>query len=180
MALLALGLHRLDALVANKRFDIRTYQSTAPGVYAPIASLRFRAAFSDQANACRTTACAVGHGPIFGIHMELDLTRKYYGWDDYMHGVFCAPASASDSWRTWCFGAFWSYHPGQETRAAAAKRIAWILLEKPRLEPYQYIEYVCLPTFKNWEPDWKAIETMIPEEKLEGIAWIGNIERESC
>lgn len=172
LALLALGLHRLDALVANKRFDIRTYQSTAPGVYAPIASLRFRAAFSDQANACRTTACAVGHGPIFGIHMELDLTRKYYGWDDYMHGVFCAPASASDSWRTWCFGAFWSYHTGQETRAAAAKRIAWILLEKPRLEPYQYIEYVCLPTFKDWEPDWKAIETMIPDEKLEGIAWL--------
>ena len=172
MALLALGLHRLDALVANRSFDMRTYQSTEPVIYAPIASLRFKAAFSGRANACRTTACAVGHGPVFGIHMELDLAKKSYGWADYMYGAFCAPESAFESWRSWCFDAVWSLHPGQETRAAAAKRIAWILLEKSGLEESHFITWSSLPTFKNWEPDWEAIEAMTPEEKLEGIAWL--------
>jgi len=70
----------------------------------------------------------------------------------------------------------------QWSRGAAASRIAWSLTDcdynKAGCHPFDYVKWESRSEFETWEPDWTAIEAMIPAEKLEGIAWIDNIGKE--
>ncbi len=135
------------------------------GYYAPRFEEPMR---KHHGNECGTTACAVGHGPLFGI-----TPVDGEDWEDYAIRLF---ETAPKSWvYRWCFHGYWATVEGMRSREAAAKRIAWILKMKDTCGPSSYASWRGRADFEAWEPDWEEIEKMIPAEKLKGIEWIDTL-----
>lgn len=196
LALLALGLHRLDLKLGSEGFnicyflsDINEGRRAHRSAYDPRLSYRLRTSLEYYPdNPCGTTACAVGHGPLFGIG-EVDALRDPgIGWTAYIDTQFPELISRAAAWM---FAGVWGAMDveleiagasQQWSRGAAASRIAWSLTSanynNAGCIPADYVKWNRRAEFESWEPDWDAIKAMIPEEKLEGIAWIDNIGKE--
>lgn len=204
LALLALGLHRLSERVGDLNFNMLRFLGKTAN--APLegggAELKCELQHSDQErHECGTTACAVGHGPSFGIRpilLEIDRDSWIYtrrvdpDWGFYTERAFL-PVCTTGCY-SWMFDASWGRseifdhrYLGEErtstlaSRAHAAKRIAWCLKfsgDAARLcGPLSYHSWRYLREFQEFEPDWEEIEKMIPAKALEGIAWIDRIQK---
>lgn len=106
LAKLALGLH---ALPTNyDQFSMSDF------CYNYVIGFTFRPNEAREAlHGCQTCACALGHGPSFGILPDLHDTWESYGakFIPYTEGGWL-----------WCFGDAWENDPRE-----AAKRIAFLL-----------------------------------------------------
>ena len=110
---------------------------------------------------CGTTACAIGHGPLFGI-----TPGDGEDWGNYASRLF------ENRVYPWCFHGYWGRILGMHSREAAAKRIAWFLKREDICSAAFYEIWSGRENFEAWEPDWEEIEKMIPEQKLLGIEWL--------
>ncbi len=76
-----------------------------------------------EAHQCGSVGCAVGHGPLAGIGIEV--FDKYEGlWNAYCDEVFIERSFDPEAW-DWCFSSDWSRV--DNTPQGAAKRILWLL-----------------------------------------------------
>lgn len=179
MALLALGLYRLAEVDGELGFSMRTYlRDTATNrmfwdweaeeIPARLEILKEALASGDE---CGTTACALGHGPLFGIGRLNNLS-----WVSYCACNFTGCGDAETF--NWLFGGQWAGIPGHDDRKSAAKRLAWHVLKgHDSTYPSDVFKWDRWDEFLAWSPHWDAIEALVPVERLQGIEWISNIKR---
>ena len=174
LALLGLGLHRLSRCLGDTGFgmesymrvDMESYMSDG-GLADEYVSGEYTHTFEKplhHGHECGTTACAIGHGPLFGITPD-----DGEDWGNFARRLFEARVYS------WCFHGRWAHVEGMESRESAAKRIAWKLKMRGSCEPTCYKDWSGREDFEAWEPDWEEIEKMIPAEKLKGIEWIDTL-----
>lgn len=196
LALLALGLHRLSRKLGSEGFNISYYLADINCgnrvnriAYDQQLADRLRTSLEYYPDhPCGTTACAVGHGPLFGLEVPDAASTPIMPWTSYIEEQF---PDLSERAAQWMFASVWGSMDleletagaqQQWSRGAAASRIAWALTacdyNDAGCHPFDYVKWAYRPKFEAWEPDWDAIEAMIPAEKLEGIAWIDNIGKE--
>lgn len=117
---LAMG---LAAHVPPPEFDMNDYV-TSDGYGASVTILEnYPHKFWNQKERyakCGTVACAVGHGPMFGIEPRID---EY--WHDYSHRSFGCNPYVRKSLFVWMFGTDWSII--DNTPQGAAARINFFL-----------------------------------------------------
>jgi len=190
LALLAVGLHALSEKVGSLRFGM-AYWLTADGIHVisnPLDGSEERELLFGEKNRheCGTSACAAGHGPLFGIAGREEDGEDWY---DYVERVFLRSEDlprADAAW-DWMFGASWRVNiiEGKllDEREEAAKRIAWYLEHQSKNDgsffvgPSQFEAWDRRDEFNAWQPDWDAIRATIPEKKLKGIAWIEDLDK---
>lgn len=187
LALLALGLHRLAARVDNIGFYMKWFYYGEEQVPTPDKGrlLRERVGSGYAEHDCGSAACAVGHGPSFGITLPHS-GEDHVSWNHYYNQVFL-PTGMARYLHRWMFNGNWGrwnairddYPRDIFTRAHAAKRIAWALKHYEDEERFTAVEnyhvWKFRKEFEDFTPDWNEIEKMIPPGKLEGIAWINYI-----
>jgi len=132
LCVLAVGLRQLSEWPEYKHFSMRdyavTYEDTRMGreYYSLLNPLDIPSAgpVTFPGVGCNTVACALGHGPMFGIqpsHYLLPDSREL--WSLYSLKF---TESESDAY-AWFFGGGWTHVEGHDTPLSAAKRIAyWI------------------------------------------------------
>lgn len=178
LALLSLGLHRLADVRKDLGFDMATYTGATlgPTDAADEQAVLLYTLTADAAD-CRTSACAVGHGPLFGLRVG----GAPITWSAYSHTVFAIRTQQHCGWH-WMFAGTWRRTQfGQETREAAAKRIAWYIRERQTRpgnwcsSPLSFHTWGPREEYEAWQPDWAEIASMISVEKLRGIEWIDEL-----
>lgn len=188
LALLALGLRALHEKVGAHGFKMSQYLIKGNGFCVtdvPDSKTERGLLFpSESEHECGTSACAAGHGPLFGIKGMCEAREDWY---DYTRRVFISETSHEGhvTW-AWMFGGSWGERePQHGTRQAAAKRIAWYLQHHDKGDNYYWSSATMFDSwdlrdeFLTWEPDWKEIEAMVTKEKLKGIAWIAKLRNQA-
>jgi len=112
LALLALGLHRLSRKLGSEGFNISYYLADINCgnwvnriAYAQQLSDRLRTSLEYYPDhPCGTTACAVGHGPLFGLEVPDAASTPIMVWTDYIEGKF---PDLSASAVQWMFDSLW-------------------------------------------------------------------------